>query len=347
MIDFSKISNWKPSKNFLEIKTIDAHTEGEPLRVVISGFPNLEGNTILEKRNHIIQNYDHIRKAIMLEPRGHADMYGAIITEPEKNSSDFGVIFMHNDGYSTGCGHAVIAISKILIETSAIDIVEPETEINMDVPSGTIRSFVEVKNKIIQSIRFINVPSFVEKMDAKIFIPKYGNINYDLAFGGAYYAIVNADSVGLNNDSTTTSNVIELGMKIKNAIASEVKIKHPNMDEMNFLYGTIFTFNPINKNNHSKNICVFANGEVDRSPTGTGVSARAAVHFARNEINVNETIKIESIIGSTFEVKVIDKIKIGDVNAIIPEVKGNANIIGKNTFWIDPSDSIGQGFMLR
>ena len=347
MIDFTKILSWKPSKNFLEIKTIDAHTEGEPLRVVIKGFPTLKGKTILEKRNNIIKDYDHIRKAIMLEPRGHADMYGAVITEPEKKSSDFGVIFMHNDGYSTGCGHAVIAISKILIETGAIETIEPETEINMDVPSGTIKSFVEVKNKIVQSIRFINVPSFVEKMDAKIFIPKVGNINYDLAFGGAYYAIVSADEVGLTHLATKTSNVIELGMKIKKAIANEVEIKHPYIVEMNFLYGTIFTFDPINKSNHSKNICVFANGEVDRSPTGTGVSARAAVHFARNEIKLNETIKIESIIGSTFEVKVIEKIKIGSLNGIIPEVRGTANIIGKNTFWIDPLDNIGEGFMLR
>ena len=347
MINLSKISNWKPSKNVIEIKTIDAHTEGEPLRVVIKGFPSLKGNTILEKRNHIIKNYDHIRRAIMLEPRGHADMYGAIITEPEKKSSDFGVIFMHNDGYSTGCGHAVIAISKILAETGAIKITEPETEINMDVPSGTIKAFVKIKNEIAYSIRFINVPSFVEKMDAKILIPKLGNINYDLAFGGAYYAIVNADEVGLDRQRLETSNVIDLGMKIKNAIAKEVKIKHPNIVEMNFLYGTIFTFSAINKNNHSKNICVFANGEVDRSPTGTGVSARAAVHFAKNEIKLNETIKIESIIGSTFEVKVIEKIKIGPLNGVIPEVKGTANITGKNTFWIDSSDNIGEGFMLR
>ena len=347
MINFSKISNWKPSKNALEIETIDAHTEGEPLRVVIKGFPSLKGNTILEKRNHIIKNYDHIRKAIMLEPRGHADMYGAVITESEKKSSDFGVIFMHNDGYSTGCGHAVIAISKILAETGAIKITEPETEINMDVPSGTIKAFVEVKNKVAHSVRFINVPSFVEKMDAKIIIPDLGDINYDLAFGGAYYAIVNADEVGLDSQDLKTGSVIDLGMKIKNAITKEVKIKHPNIVEMNFLYGTIFTFPPSNKNNHSKNICVFANGEVDRSPTGTGVSARAAVHFARNEIKLNETIKIESIIGSTFEVKVIEKIKIGPLNGVIPEVKGTANITGKNTFWIDSSDTIGEGFMLR
>ena len=294
-----------------------------------------------------IKNYDYIRKAIMLEPRGHADMYGAIITEPEKKSSDFGVIFMHNDGYSTGCGHAVIAISKILAETGAIKITEPETEINMDVPSGTIKAFVEIKNKTAHSIRFINVPSFVERMGAKILIPKLGNINYDLAFGGAYYAIVNADEVGLDPQDLETSSVIDLGMKIKNAIAKKVKIKHPNIVEMNFLYGTIFTFPPTNINNHSKNICVFANGEVDRSPTGTGVSARAAVHFARNEIKLNETIKIESIIGSTFEVKVIEKIKIGPLNGVIPEVIGTANITGKNTFWIDSSDNIGEGFMLR
>ena len=346
MIDISTISKWSPKNKWLEIKTIDAHTEGEPLRIVISGIPFLKGKTVLEKRNHMMKKFDHVRKAIMLEPRGHADMYGAIIVEPDKKNSDFGVIFMHNEGYSTGCGHAVIAISKVLVETGVIKLNEPETEINMDVPSGTIKAFVKTKNKKVNSVRFINVPSFVEKLDAEISTPKLGLINYDLAFGGAYYAIVNGSNLGLSSGSTI-GEFIDVGMDIKNSIIRETEIEHPTITDMNFLYGTIFTFEALDKKNHSRNVCVFANGEVDRSPTGTGVSARAAVHYKRGEIKLNETVAIESILGSTFKVSVLRETKLGSLNAIITEVEGTANIVGKNTFWIDPDDDIGQGFMLR
>ena len=345
MKNVSSLLEWEPPAEWLEIKTIDAHTGGEPLRVIIDGYPSLSGNTILEKRQDAKENFDFIRKALMLEPRGHADMYGAIITPPETSEADFGVIFMHNDGYSTGCGHAVIAITKIFVETGLVKINEPETMIRMDVPSGTITAFAHVENSKVVSIRFINVPSFVEILDGEIEISEYGKIKFDLAFGGAYYAIVNVDDLEL--DPNNISMVIKVGMLIKNSINNQVKIMHPQEPEMNFLYGTIFTFKPKNKNNHSRNICVFANGEIDRSPTGTGVSARAAVHYARDEISLDETITIESIIGSTFEVSVIEETKIGDKNAVIPQVVGTANIIGKNTFWIDPLDEKGQGFFLR
>lgn len=347
MIDLLPLKKWSPNSRCIEINTIDAHTAGEPLRIIINGFPKLNGNTILDKRNHMIQEFDHFRKAIMLEPRGHADMYGALIVEPENKSSDFGVIFMHNEGYSTGCGHAVIAISTVLVETGLIKKSDPVTEINMDVPSGTIKSYVQMKNKSVSSVKFINVPSFVEFLDASISVQGLGLINYDLAYGGAYYAILNGEKIGLCSKSSKMSEFIDIGMKIKNRIIKDIKIEHPLTPEMNFLYGVIFTFDPLDNNNHSRNVCIFANGELDRSPTGTGVSARAAIHYARNEIKIRETLTIESIIGSTFNVSVIEESRIGSLNAVIPEVIGSANIVGRNTFWVDPTDDIAQGFMLR
>jgi len=184
-------------------------------------------------------------------------------------------------------------------------------------------------------------------LDASISIPGLGIINYDLAYGGAYYAIVKGEDVGLNSELSKMSEFVDIGMKIKNNIIQHIKIEHPIMPDMNFLYGTIFTFDPIDNNNHSRNVCVFANGEVDRSPTGTGVSARAAIHYARNEIKIREMLTIESIIGSTFNVSVIEESKIGSLDAVIPEVVGSANIVGRNTFWVDPTDDIAQGFMLR
>ena len=347
MTNVSKILEWRPPVEWLEIKTIDVHTGGEPLRIIIDGYPTLSGNTILEKRKCAKENFDFIRKALMLEPRGHADMYGVIITEPETDEADFGVIFMHNDGYSTGCGHAVIAVTKTFVETGLIKPIEPETMIRMDVPSGHIKAFAQVENGNVISARFINVPSFVEFLDAEIEIPDYGRIKYDLAFGGAYYAIVNTDDLGLELEPKDVNEIINFGMSIKRAVIEKEEIMHPTEPEMNFLYGTIFTSKPKNQNNHSRNICVFANGEVDRSPTGTGVSARAAVHYARKEINLGEPITIESIIGSTFTVSVLEETKIGKKDAVIPQVLGTANITGMNTFWIDPLDEKGRGFILR
>ena len=347
MKNVSKVLSWKPPDNWLEIKTIDAHTGGEPLRIIVDGYPELFGNTILEKRKNAKERFDYIRKALMLEPRGHSDMYGAIITEPERDDSDFGVIFMHNDGYSTGCGHAVLAITKTFVEIGLIKKIEPETMIKMDVPSGQITAFAQVDNGDVHGAKFINVPSFVECLDAEVEVPAYGKINYDLAFGGAYYAIIDVDKIDVNFNSENINEIVSMGMAIKRSISEKVEIKHPLESEMNFLYGVIFSFSPKIKNNHSRNICVFANGEVDRSPTGTGVSARAAIHYARNEINLDQSITIESIIGSTFKVSIIKKTNINGRDAIIPQVAGTANIVSKNVFWIDPEDEIGKGFTLR
>ena len=346
MIDLNQIKRYNPSKEWFEIQTIDAHTGGEPLRIIISGYPELKGKTILEKRKNAKDDFDNFRKALMWEPRGHADMYGAIIVEPDSVDSHFGVIFIHNDGYSTGCGHAVIALTKVFVETGLIPIPEPETEVRMDVPSGFIRSFAKVKNGKVESVRFQNVPSFVQKLNAEINVPRLGKIKYDLAFGGAFYAVVDVDQVGLDCSKKSYNDLIKAGMIIKHAIMEEVEMNHPTEPEMNYLYGTIFTGPPKDARNHSRNVCIFAEGEVDRCPTGTGVSARAAIHYARNEIVNEETLTIESILGSNFHVKVLKTTTLGDYEAVIPEVCGNAFITGKNTFWINPEDPLKDGFIL-
>jgi trans-L-3-hydroxyproline dehydratase len=347
MIEIEKLKDWKAPEDWLEIQIIDAHTGGEPLRIIISGFPNLKGATLLEKRACAKNEFDSIRKALMWEPRGHSDMYGAIIVEAETPDADFGVIFIHNEGYSTGCGHAVIALTKVFVETGLIKKIEPITEVKMDVPSGFIRSYAEVKNGKITSVGFHNVPSFVQLMDAKVNVPGLGTIQYDLAFGGAFYAFVDVEQIGLDCTEEHHNALIQKGMMIKRAVMESVEMDHPSEPEMNFLYGTIFTGRAQSPNHHSRNVCIFADGEVDRSPTGTGVSARAALHYARGEISVGESITIESIIGSTFSVQVSEKRSFGKYDAIIPEVKGNAFITGKNTFWINPNDPLKNGFILR
>jgi trans-L-3-hydroxyproline dehydratase len=347
MINISKLINWSPPKSCQEITTIDAHTGGEPLRIILDGYPDLVGETLLEKRTHAQKNHDDLRKALMWEPRGHADMYGAIIIEPDTPGADFGVIFIHNEGYSTGCGHAVIALTKVIVETGLIPMTEPETEVKMDVPSGFIQSFAQVKNDEVTGVRFQNVPSFVQALDAEVDVQGFGKIKYDLAFGGAFYAFVDVDQVGLDCTEEYYNALVDVGKKIKHAVMDAVSMAHPTEPDMNFLYGTIFTGSAKDPNHHSRNVCIFAEGEVDRSPTGTGVSARAAIHYVRGEIDVGESITIESIIGSTFTVKVAESTSFGPYDAVIPEVSGNAHIIGKNTFWINPDDPLKGGFILR
>ena len=341
------IQNSKVKGNFTKIKTIDMHTGGEPLRVIIDGYPTIEGNTILEKRNYVKENLDYLRKSLMFEPRGHADMYGVLVVEPEQEDSDFGVLFMHNEGYSTMCGHATIAISKLAVELGWVKVTKPVTHIKIDAPCGQLNSYVHVKeNGEVESVKFECVPSFVIALDESLHVDGLGDIKYDLSYGGAFYAYVDADEIGLSLEKQNYNQIIDYGRRIKEAvIKNKENVKHPLEDDLSFLYGTIF----ITKKSavHSKNVCVFADGEVDRSPTGSGVSGRAAIHYKKGEIVMGESITIESILGTKFDVKVIKELDYGKLSAIIPEVSGNAHMTGEHTFLIDEKDDLKYGFILR
>ncbi|MEE9449703.1 MAG: proline racemase family protein [Ignavibacteriaceae bacterium] len=341
------LANWEPPAMWLKIITIDAHAAGEPLRIILSGLPEIKGKTILEKRNFLKENYDYLRTSLMFEPHGHADMYGAIITPPVTKETDFGVIFLHNEGYSTMCGHGIIALTKVVVQTCMIKAEEPTTKIKIDTPAGLVTSFAKVKNGNVESVYFHNVPSFVLAMDERISVPGLGDIKYDIAFGGAFYAFVNADELKIELNENSYRELIEKGMAIKRAVSENYKITHPFEEDLSFLYGTIFIGKPTGKGSNSRNVCIFAEGEVDRSPTGTGVSARMALHYARGELKLNEQIVIESIIGSKFKGLVHEVIKYGPVEAVIPEVEGNAFITGKHEFLIDPEDPLKKGFILR
>jgi len=348
MIDFNEhLKNWSPPPKWQKITTIDMHTAGEPLRIITSGLPELHGNTILEKRKYMMDNYDHLRKQLMLEPRGHADMYGCIITPPVSKEADFGVIFMHNEGYSSMCGHGIIAITKVAIETGLVKIVEPKTIVKIDSPAGLITAIGHIKYGKVDKVSFQNVPSYVVSLDNEVEIPKYGKIKYDLAFGGAYYTYVQVDDFGLTCYPKDIDQLIYIGREIKKAVSNTVKNEHPSDNVLSFLYGTIFIGKPEDSDSHSRNVCIFANGEVDRSPTGTGVSGRLAIHYARGEVGIDEPIIIESIIGSRFGGRVITETKFGEYNAIIPEVTGESFVTGKHEFYVDPEDSIKSGILLR
>jgi trans-L-3-hydroxyproline dehydratase len=339
-------SNFEQSE-YTTLSTIDAHTGGEPLRIVTAGFPYLPGNTMLEKRRYMKAHHDHFRKAIMLEPRGHADMYGCIITEPVTDNADFGVLFMHNEGYSAMCGHGIIAVTKVALDGGLIPIKGEVTEVKIDTPAGLITAYASTVDNKVERVSFQNVPSFVQAIGQVVDIKEIGKVKYDIAFGGAFYAYVNAQEVGLELTSDYYSELIQKGMAIKKAVMNEFTFKHPFEEDLNFLYGTIFIGTPLNDKSNSRNVCIFANGEMDRSPTGTGVSGRMALHYFKGEINVGESMMIESIVGSTFVGRVKEVIKFGQYDAVIPEIEGTAFITGKHTFIVDPNDPLKEGFILR
>ncbi|MBM4169250.1 MAG: proline racemase [Ignavibacteria bacterium] len=345
--DITRMRSWNPPSHWLRIATLDAHTGGEPLRIVIDGFPELNGSTILEKRRDAQLRYDHLRKAIMLEPRGHRDMYGCIIVPPVAPGSDFGVLFTHAEGYSTMCGHGIIAVSMVAVKTGLVSPTEPETMIRIDTPAGLVRSSVHVRDGMIGSVSFANVPSFVVTLDEIVAVPGLGDVRFDLAFGGAYYAYVAASDVGLRCDSQETDLLIRHGMAIKRAIMDQRTITHPIDADLGFLYGTIFVAASHDPAVHSRNVCIFADGQVDRSPTGTGVSGRLAIHFKKGELKQHEPIVVESITGSRFTGWVEEIGNVGSFDAVVPRIEGNAFITGRHEFLVDPNDPLRNGFLLQ
>ena len=335
-------------ENWHKIHCIDMHTGGEPLRVVTGGFPEIRGDGILQKRNYIKANHDDLRKALMWEPRGHADMYGCLLTEPNDDEAHFGVIFIHNEGYSTMCGHAVIALGKLAIEMAWVELLGEETEVIIDAPCGRIHAYVKIEEGKVAATRFHCVPSFVVALDEEVQVAGFGEVKYDLAFGGAFYAYVDADMLGVDLDVKNYANIIKAGRAIKHAvIANSDKVMHPFEGDLSFLYGTIFISKKSSDIADDKNVCVFADGEVDRSPTGSGVSGRMAIHHKRGEIEVGGKMSIESITGSVFTGSIIEEVDFGPYKAVIPEVEGEAFITGQHTFLIDPEDPFKEGFFLR
>lgn len=338
---------WEPPSYWLRLKTIDAHAAGEPLRLIVEGLPPIPGKTMLEKRRYAREKLDHLRTALIWEPRGHADMYGCILTEPVTLQSDFGVLFLHNEGFSTMCGHGVIALVTIVLETRMVDARGSEPALRIYTPAGPVTARARMEGGRVSEVSFLNVPSFVFSLNEKVDVPDIGKIKVDLAFGGAFYAFCQAEDLGVRLVPERSRRLIELGIAVKRAVAGAIPVRHPFEPDLGFLYGTIFVGRPENPAHHSRNVCVFAEGEVDRSPTGTGISGRAAIHFARGELERDRPFVVESILGTHFTGRIAELARFGPYEAVIPEVTGNAHITGRNEFWIDPQDPLRHGFILR
>jgi proline racemase len=332
----------------VRVRTIDAHTAGEPLRLIVGGFPALEGQTILEKREFIREHYDHLRRALMLEPRGHADMYGALLTDPERPGSDAGVLFMHNEGFSTMCGHGVIAVTKIGIERGLFEgRARPDgsREVVLDSPAGEIRARAWMDGARVARVSFVSVPSFVLHAGVPVRLGARA-LHADVAFGGAFYAIVDSEAAGIPVVPDRLPELRAAGMAIKQAVEQAVTVVHPSEPGLHGIYGTIFTGPPSSESADLRNVTIFAEAEVDRSPCGTGTCAVMAVLAAMGLLGPEQTFTHESIIGTTFRGRVVGEQAVGDLPAIVPEIEGEAFITGENTFTIDDADPLRWGFRL-
>ncbi|MDE2663857.1 MAG: proline racemase family protein [Gemmatimonadota bacterium] len=340
---------WTAPEHWLRIETIDAHTEGEPLRVIVAGFPELEGDTVLARRRVARAEHDELRRALMWEPRGHADMYGCLVMPPVRPGSDFSVLFMHNEGYSTMCGHGIIGVAKIAVEAGWIDGSGRERPVAIDTPAGLVRATAILDGERVREVRFVNVPSFAPALGRAVEVEGLGSVSYDLAFGGAFYAYVDADALGLSLTPGAAADLIDAGRRITRAVSSSAggDIAHPDDPDLGFLYGTVFTSAAADAAHHSRHVCIFADGELDRSPTGTAVSGRLAILHARGAYSGDAEIIVESIIGGRFSGRVVDTTSVGGHAAVVPEVGGRAWVTGRHEFLIDPEDPWRDGFLVR
>lgn len=341
------------------IRTIDAHAAGEPLRLVVEGLPAPDGRTMLEKRAWAQKRLDHLRKALILEPRGHTDMYGALLTEPVSRDSHAGVLFMHNEGWSTMCGHGIIAVTTMAIERSLIwsNRSNPDNggkpaivHIRYDTPAGPVQARAHLSHHgdavRVDSVAFRNVASFVFEPSLLVMVAGR-RIPVDVAFGGAFYAIVDSEAAGVPIDAAHLPELRKLGMLIAREVEKLRRVVHPNDSGLEGIYGTIFTAPAQASEAHLRNVTIFADAEVDRSPCGTGTAAVMAVLNDMGLLLDDVPFVHESIVGTTFKGRVVDRVEVGEKAAIVPEIEGSAWITGEHTFLIDGDDPLKAGFLLK
>ena len=332
------------------ITCIDTHTGGEPTRIVTSGFPTIPGKTIPEKRQYIIDHYDCLRSMLMLEPRGHSDMYGAILTEPVTEDGDYGILFLNNHDLSPMCGHSTIGAVMVLIETGMIPYHLGENVVKLDSPAGRVIAYADVNEKgQVDQVGFQNVASFVYEKDFEVEVTGYGRVHGDIVYGGCFYAYVDVTPFGLDIIPENGTKLRDLGMAIKYAVEEKYPIKHPTEVGVNWLYGTML-YVPASREGdiiYGQNICIFADGQVDRAPTGTGTGGRVAQLWSHGEMTEKNTLINRSVLGSEFKAKIIKETKVGKYPAIVPEVSGTAYVTGFNQLVVDDRDPYPTGFRIR
>jgi proline racemase len=319
------------------VSVVDYHTGGEPFRIVTGGVPDVEGASILERRRFALEHLDAYRRLLVFEPRGHADMYGCHVVPPNDDGADLGVVFFHNEGYSTACGHGTIALVTWALEEGIVELRQGESRVVVDVPSGRLETWATVDGGRVRSVRFRNVPSFVwaEGIEA-------AGRTVDVAFGGAFYATLEE-----RVDPHELPRLIALGREIKAAIEADHDVVHPLEPELRGVYGVIFWQHEDADPLTQRNVTVFADGEVDRSPCGSGTSARLALLDAQGRLARGARLRHLSIVGSEFEGRVVGETEVAGLPAVVTDVEGAAYRTGSASFELDPEDPLGEGFLLR
>ena len=328
------------------IQAVDSHTMGEPTRVVTGGIPSIKGNTMPEKKAYLENNMDYVRTAIMHEPRGHKDMFGSIITAPTTEEADLGIIFMDGGGYLNMCGHGSIGAATIAVETGMVEVKEPYTDIVLEAPAGLVKAKVKVENGKAVEASIVNVPSFLYKEGVVIDVPNIGNVKVDISFGGSFFALVDSRELGIDICPENSTKLTEIGLMIRDIINSTVEIKHPTLEHIKTV-DLVEIYGPAkNPKATYQNVVVFGEGQVDRSPCGTGTSAKMAAVYAKGKLNIGEDFIYESILGTMFKGRILEETMVGSYKGIIPEITGSAYITGFNHFVIDEDDPVKYGFSL-
>lgn len=330
------------------IHAIDSHTMGEPTRIITSGIPKIPGKTIADKKEYLEKNLDYIRTAVMNEPRGHNDMFGSILMEPVSEEADFGIVFMDGGGYLNMCGHGSIGASTAIVETGMVEVIEPITKVVLESPAGLIRADVRVENGIVKESTITNVPSFLYKSDLRINVPTIGEINLDIAFGGSFFAIVDVTQENLKLDICPKNDQIfkEIGVKIRDEVNKSIIVSHPYLSHIKTVDLVEFYGPAKNPQATLQNVVIFGSGQVDRSPCGTGTSAKLATLISKGKLKLNEDFVYESITGTMFTGRALEEVKIGEYNGIIPQITGRAYVTGFNHFIINDEDPLKYGFKL-
>jgi proline racemase len=319
------------------VSAVDYHTGGEPFRIVTGGSERPQGDTILDKRRDALERLDHVRRLLVYEPRGHADMYGCFVVEPNDADADLGVVFFHNSGYSTACGHGTIALVTWALDEEIVERHEGENRVVVDVPSGRLQTWAWVENGRVRSVRFRNVPAYVwaERLEV-------AGRAVDVAFGGAFYA-----SLQERVEPGELPRLIELGRELKRLLEAEHEIVHPLEPELRDVYGVIFWQEEGESPLTQRNVTVFADGEVDRSPCGSGTSARLALLDRSGRLPRGGVLTHRSIVGSEFSGRVVADANVAGISAVVTEVEGSAYRTGEHVFELDPEDPLEEGFLLR
>ncbi|XP_013084253.2 trans-L-3-hydroxyproline dehydratase-like isoform X1 [Biomphalaria glabrata] len=341
----------------LTITTTEMHTGGEPVRIIESGFPKPRGETILDKINDLRQNYDHLRKFVILEPRGHFDMYAVLLVPPDNPEADIGAIFLHNEGYSTMCGHACVALGRYAVDNGLIELnlhqeSTTEAQVNIQVPCGLVKTFVSVQEDgdVIRTgrVRFESVPSFVVCQDVCVQVEGYGDCQIDVAYGGAFYAFVSSADLSVDLQSSPIAEIAKAATALKAAVSSAVSLHHPETPA--FLYGimVVDSRKAFAEDGVYHHTCIFADSETDRSPCGSGCTARAALMFQRGQLKLGQTCTFRSgVTGSEFQARVVNTSRVDLTDAVVVEVEGQGYYSGRNILTLEEGDSLGKGFIVR